>query len=893
MNAQPLLFVGKKTCHLYSKVEYSADLKQNRVTVYWGGVRFASFLEKDERPVRNTLAVALASAGISKVDVGAVLRVNPKQVFRYVKQGKAVVEGTPGRPALVDEKIEAFVRSEYLRICKRGRGAWRKEVQELVREKFHRELSFPLLSSIVAPLSKGAYGKGKANGEDSSEKTDGVAPASTGDVTSESGPSDEKRESSLEQGLVAGESTVEQEADGMTEASANQEGVLSDRARDASTAGGADEEETDGAPEPSADAGEAGDEPPQDGSGCEEPSLASEQPTETNRMVHVPFEPPADPTERPEVQARPKPIVVDSVGLELPSHEALEARLQEGFYSRYAAALLLNPFIARLLQGVLGKERSLGNGTPVTLEAFILTFLQMNQFDNNNYESVLKLHPDEFGVLAGLDCSPARSTLYRITPDFLDAAPPLEFASRIAGNYLQYFGVGSRLFFLDGHFQRYFGQEWMAMGYHPQTQRPQKGYYQYVLSGQDGSPLLLLDTDTLLSFTDSIAYFVPKLLPLLPDGVIPLFAFDRGGYEKELLARFAGAEATETQFRARYLCWDLQDDTDYRQRDLDWQDLELELKGNDADHPRLVHFKVAEAPKDVHRGIWANNSPARHHRRLIVRRDYAGPDGVRTLCSPFGTNDWESPAVDLVVALTWRWRLENGFKMGDQDYGFDNLSTYAKDTITPAILQDLPQEFHETIRSRKVPNRAVQQIDKQRRQLQNELGRITERLQRVENGEKVRPDRSKLRLPNDLQALSKLRDERLDQLANLEVERQIWPKQVSRFDRLCEEELRRIDFKKKWKLDILRACAHNVRRLALDTWMSIYPDWRDYTERFRDLLNVGGWLRLEGNVLVVELNTMGQPRFQRAAEAFVGRIHRLQPKAFGPGAYRLRFTFKE
>ena len=355
------------------------------------------------------------------------------------------------------------------------------------------------------------------------------------------------------------------------------------------------------------------------------------------------------------------------------------------------------------------------------------------------YESILKLHAHEFGLLAGVDRSPSLATLYRLTPDLLGSLEPIEFASRIVRNYLQHLAAGSRLFFLDGHFQRYFGKKRMATGFHPQTRRPQRGYYQYVLSGQDGSPLLLMDSDTLLSFSDSIAYLVPRLLPLLPDGVVPWVVFDRGGYDKKLLSRFAGQRARGEQFAAHYIAWEFQDDTDYGDMELDWQEILLELQGNDVDHPRVVHLKAAEAPRGVRRGIWANTSPARHQRRLVLRRDYEGSNGPRTLCTAFCSDDWDTLRADLVAGLTWRWRQENSFKLTDGDYGLDHISTYASARMTPEILRDIPEEYHETIQARRVPNRAVQEIDRERKRIQGELGRITERLERIRRGEKVRP----------------------------------------------------------------------------------------------------------------------------------------------------------
>ena len=103
----------------------------------------------------------------------------------------------------------------------------------------------------------------------------------------------------------------------------------------------------------------------------------------------------------------------------------------------------------------------------------------------------------------------------------------------------------------------------------------------------------------------------------------------------------------------------------------------------------------------------------------------------------------------------------------------------------------------------------------------------------------------------------------------------------------------RLDFTKKYLLDVLRATSQNVRRMGLDIWMNAYPNWRDYTQRFRDLLNVGGVLRLKRNTLHVELKPMPKPQYQKCAEKFVERIGHLTPMTFGIGPYPIRFTFKK
>ena len=623
----------------------------------------------------------------------------------------------------------------------------------------------------------------------------------------------------------------------------------------------------------------------------ESPATESELSDSNCRPTVVPLRLPEDPTEVPEALKRPGAIGPEEGGFTL-GWELLEERLRQGIYSRYAGGFLLNPFIARMMEGVLKEERPSHPATQISFQSYLLTFLQMNTFECNNYESVQELHADEFGPLAGLVRSPSINTLYRITPEFLSQLEPVQFNQLIASNYLNNLAVGSWLFYVDGHFERYFGSKRMLRDYHAQSHQVQKGYSQYALSTQEGSPFLLFDSDSMVSFQDSIGLLVERLLALMPEGTCGRIVFDRGGYDRKLMARFGGEEARSRQFAAHYISWDQFDDTDYSGYELDWQEMVLELKGNDPSHPRYLELKVAEAPQEVQRGIWAESSPVKNHRKLILRRDYKHHGEERVLCTPFCTSDHESAAPDLVAQLCLRWRQENVFKIVDGDYGFDNISTYRIKPYSPETVMDFPPSLQELLSERMIANPDRRRAKAACDRIEAVLRRIAHRMERLRRGEKLRKDQSKLKLPNDQHALKKLYEEHLREFQRLDSERLQKPGKVNRLQYLCENGYDRLDFSKKWVLDILRATAHNIRRMALNTWMGVYPNWRDYTQRFRDLLRVGGYLQLKGKVLHVELKAMQQPRYQEAAEAFAKKIHKLSPATFGIGPFSIRFSFK-
>jgi hypothetical protein len=799
---QLLLSVGKRANHFYSVSEYEQDSDQDRVTLFWGGEPFVCYLDRDQREVRNTLAVGLVGAGMRQSDVCEVMQINRRQLLRYV-HGHTSLTVKPGRPVLVTEEVRDYVRGRYRALCADGPRRWREQVAEEVAEKFHLRVKAPTLSAIVQPLAKSWRKESWETGHPVTEQVlvdDGGEPQPRGHSLSEA----------------------------------------------------AEAEASEG----------------------EEPK-------------RVAFNPPLDPTEVGDVQRSPTGI---SPSVQRSSVE-LEERLRGGLYSRYAGAMLLSPFIARILEGVLESERSYASATQVSFQSYLLSFLQMNTFGCNTYESAEGLHAEEFGPIVGLSRSPSLATLYRITPEFLSEIDTQQFSRSIATNYLQNLAVGSQLFYVDGHFQRYYGREKMMRTYHAQSHQMQKGYNQYALSTQDGSPFLLYDSDSLVNFQDAIGLLVRRLVDLMPEGVVPTVVFDRGGYNRELMGRFGGEQARRDQFAAHYISWEQFDATEYSGLEMEWQDMVLELKGNDADHPRELELKVAEAPEDVRAGIWAKNSPIAHHRKLILRQDYEREGKRRSLCTPICSSDHESAATDIVARLSLRWRQENAFKITDGDYGWDYISTYKTEGYSREVLQQIPPFLRETIDSRMIENPGRRRMKRQSDELRKVLGRIADRRQRLRRGEKLKTDQSRLRLPKDEQALGELYESKLAELDELEAKRLLLPYKVNRLEHLCENDFARLDFSKKWILDILRAAAHNVRRMALNTWMTVYPDWRDYTQRFRDLLRVGGVLQLKGRTLHVRLKEMPQPRYQHSAEAFVAKLRRLRPTTLGMGPYAIKFSF--
>ncbi|MCK4961657.1 MAG: helix-turn-helix domain-containing protein, partial [Anaerolineales bacterium] len=104
----------------------------------------------------------------------------------------------------------------------------------------------------------------------------------------------------------------------------------------------------------------------------ESPATESELSDSNCRPTVVPLRLPEDPTEVPEALKRPGAIGPEEGGFTL-GWELLEERLRQGIYSRYAGGFLLNPFIARMMEGVLKEERPSHPATQISFQSYLLT----------------------------------------------------------------------------------------------------------------------------------------------------------------------------------------------------------------------------------------------------------------------------------------------------------------------------------------------------------------------------------------------------------------------------------------------------------------------------------------------------------------------------------------
>ena len=904
---QNLLGVGKKANFLFSTRTFDDERGEYRITVYWGGQPFTSYLEESERPLRNNAIGVLAKGGIRQVDLARVFGLKPPQVSRYVKafeasDRQATYHARPGRPGNIDERMVDFVRKRYREIRAEGKSRWRREVAKEVSKRFGNVVCDTLLSKIVKPI----LGETERSVVEEVESAQEVTAETSCPPETEPLPQPELFDD-LENGhshrALPEASALRPDEGGVVDEAKLQSGLTAGqctpndsgmpKTETVETGQGTEEcEDFDGAVNEDGPLEEAQSlTPPINVGGVMTRSSSVEDSSESG-----------DTQERSSERKDRGPMVSESGGDKesdvaepivrlgytspLSSEAELVSRLEKGFHSRYAGGLLLNPFLARMLSGVLDGERTVKNNTRYGFESFLVLFVQMAQFGFVNLESMRSIQVAEFGVLAQTDRLPGVNNFCDLVGDLLETVDLQDLGVRLARNYLHHLSLGNDVFYIDGQFQTYTGGAKILRDHNNRTKRIQKGNHHYVLGDGGGNPLLLLLSDSMLRLNEVLPVMVGQLSPLLPDGVKSRLAFDRGVNERDLLARLPGELGMD------YLTWEVGDDTDYRSMELDYERVQVQTQGNTPYRPNHRTFDVADAPRELPVGIWSEGSPLHDHRRLILREE-AIRDGQPVIyCYPFITSDRHRAKTELVGPLVYRWREEVGFKMLGQDYGFNEITTYGTVQYSPDIITEFPEALQQHILEKESRNPDRRRCLDKRREVNRRLLEVEARLAEVTGRRPSRGSPVRSNLPRDQEKLCGLKRQYEGELASLDRQLEELPTRVNRFERCCEKGTVRWDFQKKTFLDLLRMAAHNVRRMGLDRWMGLYTNWRDHTERFRDLLNAGGRLKLEGNRLVVELTPLPVPRYQRAAEAFVKLVHQARPRTFSVNKLPIRFGFR-
>ena len=551
--------------------------------------------------------------------------------------------------------------------------------------------------------------------------------------------------------------------------------------------------------------------------------------------------------------------------------------LRVGFYSRYAGGLLLNVFVAKLIEGVFQP------GTGCCGRTFALMVMQMVQFDAVNLERIKRLHRDEFGLLMGRRSSPTVTTMRRNLTEMVERVDGQQAMVKLARNYMNHLSPESSTFYIDDHFDPYWGKVEVLQGFSNVYDKAMEGMEHCFVHDAAGNPIFFSLRDEYHSFNEVLPHMAGRLQRLIGEGHALRMVFDRGGYDKKVFGKLG-------RMGIEYAVWAKGDKTDYKTLNLKYEEEEFEFRRNVPRKPRKVTMGIAE----LDLGEGKDGMP---RRKIVLRRATTRRLAKKQpyMYSAFVTNDREAPKREWVEAIILRWRQECDFKMQSAEFGLDQITSYRTKSYREGAHEDIVEKSRSEVEAKQVDNPALKPWRRLKRQLKAEIARIDEQLGKrafnhseldLRTVAEVALQRGNRKLLRRRKQLTGEREEVIKQMKAL-------PAKVSKLDLLKERDINRFDFRKKIVMDLLKVTAHNARRMALGVLDDHYRNYRDQLDFLRRLIHCGGDVKMSSSgVVTVTLSRLNSAAENRVATTFLEEINGLNPVLLGANAAPIKFRLR-
>ena len=515
--------------------------------------------------------------------------------------------------------------------------------------------------------------------------------------------------------------------------------------------------------------------------------------------------------------------------------------------TRYAGAFMLYAALARLdLWGALqqlgvetGPARRFGWAQTVAtvVFCFALRFRSIEDFKN--------VRRGDLGVLLGAKEAPTVLTLRGKIRALTESVDPLAVSRELFRRYLALEPVWEGLYYADGHFCPYYGENPTPRGWDAKRRLAVKGHTDVYVHDSRGRALFFFSQP----LNDSLARAIPGTVAEIRRAHGPgpfTLVFDRGGYSGDA-------------FRL------------------------LEEQGIGF----ITYLKGRKArrryPLKAFRSGWFRFEGKRRVYRLFEKKTRVSRAGsIRTVIFlgdegqqiPVLTNLAPSArAAKVVHCLRLRWRQENDFKYLSENYAIDQIVQYGADPET----QD-----------RRIANPRRKALKEQIRALTQEVQTLEAQLGRAfnDNDEKRRPTARGIKI-----AHGRLRREiarRRQSLTRLENRLQRTPSQISANAAEQNRSLLRED--RRLVVNALKIAACNAEKLLVRRFDQTYKQPKDAFSVLRSLFHLPGQVRpVAPGAIEVRLQRPDSEKVALALEALLADINQDPPRALAQGP-TLRFS---
>jgi hypothetical protein len=555
-------------------------------------------------------------------------------------------------------------------------------------------------------------------------------------------------------------------------------------------------------------------------------------------------EQPQQPALALQVEDTPKanipPSEAESVPAEIPSMEV--ATPSKARYTRYAGAMMLYATLGRLglwevlqsLGASVGAARQFGWAQTVAaiVFCFALRFRSVEDWKNG-------LRHD-LGVLIGESSAPSVLSIRTKVKALAESVDPVDLSRAMFGRYLALEPVWEGLYYVDGHFCPYYGQQPTPRGWDAKRRLAAKGHTDVYIHDARGRSLFFFSQP----LNDSLARAIPGAVKEIRrvHGKEPFtLIFDRGGYSGDTF-RFLQSEGIG------FITY---------------------LKGRSA--------RRRYAAKRFQRG-WFSFEDRRHSYKLLEKKTRVQGVGLIRTILFLGEDEQQIPvltnltptvkAAKVVHCLRLRWRQENSFKFLSENYAIDQIIQYGADRETEDRLIPNPK--------RKALKEEARALSQQIQTLQAQLGRALE-----DNDESRRPTARGLKI-----AHARLRSEiaqKRQVLSRVENRLRHTPGKISAQKNEKTRMLLRED--RRLLINALKLAACNAERMLALRFDKGYQRPQDVFSVFRGLLHLPGVVRVtDSGCIEVHLRRPDSDKVAHALGILLADLNNEKPRMPGDGA---------
>jgi transposase len=535
----------------------------------------------------------------------------------------------------------------------------------------------------------------------------------------------------------------------------------------------------------------------------------------------------------------PLPEAGESLELEKESIESTP--MEPEVASRYAGAMLLYVGLAVLglweafqeLQVSLGRavRYDLNRVVAVVALGFALRLGSMERF-----KTALQR---DLGALIGTPSVPTVRTLRRRIGELAESLDGVALNRIMFRNYIRAEPIGEGVYYLDGHFCPYTGEEPTAKGWDAKRRLARPGQTDIYVHDVTGRALFFMNCPA----NDHLSRKIPELLEEIrrvAGEQSILLIFDRGGFNSRLFSYLDEQGVGYITF----------------------------LKGRLAKRRFPVekfekHWYAFEGRRWVYQ-IYEKGTRLRGVGRVRTLVVLHGEAQVPVL-----TNRLEMPAAKVVHLRGLRWRQENSFKYLSEHYGVEQLIQYGAEEKPDSTLVSNPARQ----RLRALVERTSQELI----EAEARLGRVLDG-----NEEQVHPSSRGLKI-----AHAKMRRgiaEMKLKLVRLKNRLRHTPARLPKNELDPKAQRATLKTDRRNLVNAIKIATYNAERLLARQFNEGYQDSRDYLTIFRSLFHQPGTiLRMPDGSLRVEIQAPSDPKVSHPLQVLIKNINKKNPQLFGQG----------